>query len=91
MQRAIVVAVSAAEELPLVLCEWFDVWLPRRGCSPCALAALIGLPAEPSPPASRSRSSFKVQPAPGLNPKTTGIHEMPYGVNTPFAPATYLR
>src|ERR1035438_5327271 len=41
-----------------------------------------GLPqfpaALPSPPASRPRSPSRVQPAPGLNPKTTWIHEMLY-------------
>jgi hypothetical protein len=42
----IVVAVYAAEELPLDLYVWFEVWLPRRLPRVGALTALIGV-AEP--------------------------------------------
>jgi len=43
---AIVVSIYAADELPLELYAWIDVWLPRRRSRAGALAALIGV-AEP--------------------------------------------
>lgn len=38
----IVVSVYAADELPLELYAWIDIWLPRRLSRPGALAALVG-------------------------------------------------
>jgi len=43
----IVVSVYAADELPLDLYAWFDLWLPRRTARGGALTALVGV-AEPS-------------------------------------------
>jgi hypothetical protein len=47
----IVIAVHAAEELPLDLYVWIDAWLPRRSARVGALAAVIGV-AEPLDPKS---------------------------------------
>lgn len=43
----IVVSVHAADELPVELCTWIDVWLPRRPPHMGALAALIGVTGQP--------------------------------------------
>ena len=55
----VVVAISAAEELPNDLCVWFDIWLPRRTRSTGALVALIGLPEAASHHASRAQEYFQ--------------------------------
>jgi hypothetical protein len=39
----IVVSIYAADELPIELSVWFDVWLPRRPARVSALTALIGV------------------------------------------------
>ena len=38
----ILVSVNTQKELPLDLCVWIDIWLPRRQQQPGALVALIG-------------------------------------------------
>jgi hypothetical protein len=43
MADVIVVSVYAADELPLELYAWIDVWLPRRLSRPGALAGLVGV------------------------------------------------
>jgi hypothetical protein len=43
----IVIAVSAAEKLPIDLCVWIAAWVPRRARRVGALVALIGLSQEP--------------------------------------------
>ena len=40
----IIIAVSAAERLPMDLCVWFGAWVSRRVRRAGALVALIGLP-----------------------------------------------
>jgi len=39
----IVVSVYAADDLPLDLYVWFDLWLPRRPVHGGALTALVGV------------------------------------------------
>ena len=43
----IVIAVSAAERLPIDLCVWIGAWVSRRAERPGALVALIGLTRKP--------------------------------------------
>ena len=50
----IVVSIYAAEELPLELYVWIDVWLPRRHSRTGALAALIGVADPPGPALNRT-------------------------------------
>ena len=47
----IVIAVSAAERLPVDLCVWIGTWVSRRARRAGALVALIGLPRESAPQA----------------------------------------
>ena len=51
----IVVSVHAADELPLDLYVWIDVWLPRRSARMGALVALIGVPGKPASQAVRTQ------------------------------------
>ena len=51
----IVVSVHAADELPLDLYVWIDVWLPRRSSRMGALVALIGASGKPTPQAVRTQ------------------------------------
>lgn len=51
----IVVSVYAADQLPLDLYVWIDVWLPRRLSRPGALAALIGVAESPDSQNVRTR------------------------------------
>ena len=46
----IVIAVSAAEKLPIDLCVWIAAWVPRRARRAGAVVALMGLPQEPDDP-----------------------------------------
>jgi hypothetical protein len=55
----VVVAVSAAEELPLELHAWFDVWLLRRVRRRGALVALINAAEGPGHQASRALDYFR--------------------------------
>jgi hypothetical protein len=51
----IVVSVHAADELPVELCTWFDVWLPRRPPRVSVLAAVIGVAGQPGSQAERTQ------------------------------------
>ena len=51
----IVVAIYAADELPLELYVWIDVWLPRRTPREGALTALIGAEEREEPQSVRTR------------------------------------
>jgi hypothetical protein len=51
----IVIAVSAAEKLPVGLCVWIAAWVPRRARRAGALVALIGLPQK------RDRQAFSTR------------------------------
>ena len=51
----IVIAVSAAERLPIDLCVWIGAWVPRRARRAGALAALI------SPPRKRDLQAFSTR------------------------------
>ena len=55
----VVVAVSAAEELPRELYAWIEAWLPRRVGGKGALVALIGLPEAASQRAARVQDYFQ--------------------------------
>jgi hypothetical protein len=55
----IVIAVYAAEELPLGIYVWIDVWLPRRSSREGALTALIGADEPQNAQSSRTREYFQ--------------------------------
>ena len=55
----VLVAVSAAGELPPDLCVWIDAWLPRRAGCTGALVAMIGVPEAASRPAARVQEYFQ--------------------------------
>ncbi|MGD0743866.1 MAG: hypothetical protein ABSA45_01815 [Verrucomicrobiota bacterium] len=56
--NVIVIAVSAADELPLDLRAWIDLWLPLR-TGGGALVALMGLPGEPGHQVPRTREHLR--------------------------------
>jgi hypothetical protein len=56
----IVVAVSAAEKLPIDLCVWIAAWVPRRARRAGSLAALIRLPQEPDYQAFSTRDFLRL-------------------------------
>jgi hypothetical protein len=51
----IVIAIPAAEKLPIDLCVWIAAWVPRRARRAGALVALIGAPRESDPQAFSTR------------------------------------
>ena len=56
----IVIAVSAAERLPMDLCVWIAAWVPRRDRRVGALVALISLPQEYDLPAFSARDFLRM-------------------------------
>jgi hypothetical protein len=55
----VVVSVRGAGELPLVLLNWIEAWVPRRAGRIGALVALIGLPPHPDAQAQNTRQYFE--------------------------------
>jgi len=55
----VLVAVSAAEELPPDLCVWIDAWLPRHAGCTGALVAMIGVPEAASRRVARVQEYFQ--------------------------------
>jgi hypothetical protein len=82
----IVVAVHAADELPPELCAWIDVWLPRRLARVGALAALIGVPAEPAPEVSRTQEYLQAVARRGLLDFLPHERKLPAESGVPFIP-----
>jgi hypothetical protein len=56
----IVIAVSAAEILPVDLCVWIAAWVQRRTRQAGALVALIGLPQKRDPQAFSTRDFLRM-------------------------------
>jgi hypothetical protein len=55
----IIVAIQAAEQLPLELCAWTDAWLPHRLQLTGALVALVGLTEQSGSQSDRTRRDLQ--------------------------------
>ena len=82
----LVVALRGADELPLDLCVWIDVWLPRRYRQPGVLVALIDRPEQSCFSFSRTEEYLRAVARKGSLDFMPQERKMPLGSETAWMP-----